>query len=217
MPVFSKFERRAVIIANYDYKITWGTKGPEKLALPTIKGDIDMIINWLIKVCRFKREEIVVFENPKTLTVKKYFCKLPPIALGSRKTINEKGDTEGGVLQFVYYAGHGCIFDGMTHAIMTNEEIRHDFQPYNLERELRNLRNLVPDVYVFAVFDCCRELMKVLPEKVMQLSTGESQDSRAMADNTMNSVDQKLRNGIFVMCQAGDLVAADSKMMPRIM
>jgi hypothetical protein len=38
-----------------------------------------------------------------------------------------------------------------------------------------------------------------------------------MADNTMNSVDQKLRNGIFVMCQAGDSVAADSKMMPRIM
>jgi hypothetical protein len=38
-----------------------------------------------------------------------------------------------------------------------------------------------------------------------------------MADNTMSTVDQKLRNGIFVMAQAGDLVAADSKMMPRIM
>jgi hypothetical protein len=68
----------------------------------------------------------------------------------------------------VYYAGHGCILNGMTHAIMTNEEIRNDYQPYNVERELRYLRNLVPDLYVFAVLDCCRELMKVLPESVMQ-------------------------------------------------
>ena len=80
MPVFSKFERRAVIIANYDYKITWGTKGPDKLALPTIKRDIDKIINWLILVCRFKREEIEVFENCQTTEIKLHYVEMSKLA-----------------------------------------------------------------------------------------------------------------------------------------
>ena len=58
--------------------------------------------------------------------------------------------------------------DGTTHAIMTNEEIKNDYQPYGLERELRVLRDVYPDIYIFAVLDCCRELVKVIPESVMK-------------------------------------------------
>jgi hypothetical protein len=156
--------RRAVIIANYDYKISWGAKTPDQLALPTIKKDIDNLIHWLINTCKFRREEIVVLENAKAIDAKKYFCKTVAVSRHfKRKFINHESESEGGVFQFVYYAGHGQVIDGMNHAIMTNEEKRNDYQPYNLERELLGLKRVTPDIYVFAVFDCCREIIQALP------------------------------------------------------
>ena len=107
---------------------------------------------------------------------------------------------------------------GFSH-VLFNEPEKNMRNPYPLEQRVRDLCASTDGVvFPVAIFDCCRVLEKDLPESVMNFPSEESsQDKRRVADNSMNIVDLKLRNAIFVMCEAGAEVVADSKMMPRIM
>ena len=66
---------------------------------------------------------------------------------------------------FIYYAGHG-VSDNYSYALL-NENTK---SPFALEKHVRSISKEVGS-YVIALFDCCREKVKDLPQSVARGKT----------------------------------------------
>ena len=151
-PISSFFipdRRKAIVIGCSDYSVLRSKEGMEGFSdIPEALEDIKTVYHGLRRL-RFAKNEIIMLEDADYMQVK--------IAIDS--TNNEIYDNYCNgmsTLLFVYYAGHGMM-DNCTYSIHNRTDRRWK---YPLEKQLRTIAK-AEGSYVVAVFDCCREKLRL--------------------------------------------------------
>jgi hypothetical protein len=135
-PTFEPTKKKAVIITCSDY--TDATK------LRGCKHDGIAIRDYLEKECLF--DDIIFLAESNLQRIEQDYAKLLHLA-------ENASDLNARMLIFFYYSGHGILQGGFTYGVtVTGDKIRLDEMVKDLAR--------CPDVYVIALFDCCREVTK---------------------------------------------------------
>jgi hypothetical protein len=73
------------------------------------------------------------------------------------KTECQEAVKTGKVLLYVYYAGRGAMSNGSTTLEIVFNEAEEKLKYLRFEAYLNNYADFTDNIYVLAVFDCCRE------------------------------------------------------------
>ena len=153
-PIFEATKRKALIVGCRYYDKLREKPAEEAFNyskfgdLETTDEDVVWVRAGLLRI-GFTEEEITTLPGPT-------FKEFQMAFLGLLKTIKGNYDeNEEKTLVFIYYAGHG-VSDNYTFA-MLNDPTRPQFP---LEQQVRTLSKQAGS-YVVALFDCCRERVKV--------------------------------------------------------
>ncbi len=114
------------------------------------------------------------------------------------KTECQEAVKTGKVLLYVYYAGRGAMSNGSTTLEIVFNEAEEKLKYLRFEAYLNNYADFTDNIYVLAVFDCCRE----------QLSSKRGGELEAAIDAPV--INSKGQARFIFGCRAGAGVNEDS-------
>ena len=120
--------REVIIIQNDDYsKMEWRGKKVDNLPSTKIDGE-----NAEKLFTDLDFDKVTVLHNPEAKQVLTLLCEVMSRAYQIKREQLGKGDTKGGILLAVYYAGHGFIIEGTTYCLYNQKE-KTKLNPHPLE------------------------------------------------------------------------------------
>ena len=82
------------------------------------------------------------------------------------------------LLVYVYYAGHGIMYGGSTKTQIVFNEERESDRYKNHQNTLQNISDKYENIFIIAVFDCCRNRLdkpKVIDHAHTRGDSGEEE------------------------------------------